>query len=91
MKERHVYDLRKKILTYNPGYDIVRKQSKRAFFLCLKKPFAKFKRSCATREIGGGYCARKNHIGLYGLQTTQLQHNQGKEVTPGQNGNKEVL
>ena len=36
MKERHVYDLRKKILTYNPGYDIVRKQSKRAFFLCLK-------------------------------------------------------
>jgi hypothetical protein len=30
----------KKILTYQLGYDIVRKQSKRAFFLCLKKPNA---------------------------------------------------
>ncbi len=46
---------------------------------------------CATREIGGGYCARKDHIGLYRLQTTQLQHNQRKEVTSRQNGNKEIL
>ncbi len=36
---------------------------------------------CATREIGGGYCARKDYIGLYRLQTTQLQHDQRKEVT----------
>jgi hypothetical protein len=31
----------------------------------------------ATRESGGGYCARKNHIGMYRLQTTQLQHDEG--------------
>jgi hypothetical protein len=27
-------------------------------------------RTSATREIGGGYCARKDHIGMYGVQTT---------------------
>ena len=29
-----------------------------------KKPDTKSS-ECATREIGGGYCARKNHIGMY--------------------------
>ncbi len=56
-----------------------------------KKGSLQSKRSSATREIGGGYCARKNHIGMYRLQTTQLQHDKRKENTSRQNGNKEVL
>ena len=56
-----------------------------------KKDLRKSKQSCATREIGGGYCARKNHTGMYRLQTTQLQHDKRKEDTSRQNGNKEVL
>ena len=56
--------LQKNILTENLGYVIFSKQPNWAFFLCLKVRWKVYWRS-ATREIGGGYCARKNHIGMY--------------------------
>ena len=44
-----------------------------------------------TKTHGGGSRARENHIGMYRVQAAQLQHDKGKEESPGQNGNKEVL
>lgn len=56
-----------------------------------KDSYAKTSDHALQREIGGGSCARKNHIGMYRLQTTQLQHDKRKEIASRQNGNKEVL
>lgn len=50
------------------------KKAKLAGFFFMSKKWPKAKLESATREIGGGYCARKDHIGVYRLQTTQLQH-----------------
>ena len=62
-----------------------------AVLLSTTVPVLPVKGWSATREIGGGSCARKDNIGMYRLQATQLQHDKRKEVTSGQNGNKEVL
>ena len=40
---------------------------------------------------GGGGCASKDYIGMYGMQAAQLQHDEGKEESSGQNGNQEIL
>ena len=40
---------------------------------------------------GGGSRAHKNYTGMYGMQTTQLQHDEGQENSSGPYGNKEVL
>ena len=45
-----------------------------------------------TREFnGGGSCENENHIGMYGMQAAQLQHDKRKESSSRQNGNQEVL
>ena len=40
---------------------------------------------------GGGGCASKNYIGMYGMKAASLQHDEGKEKSSGQNGNQEIL
>ncbi len=50
------------------------------------------KRGRTTKILsGGGSRAHKNYTGMYGMQTTQLQHDEGQENSSRQNGNQEVL
>ena len=36
-------------------------------------------------------CARKDYIGMHRVQTAELQHDEGQEKAPRQNGDQEVL
>lgn len=43
------------------------KAKKEGFFFMSKKEILSRAVISATRESGGGNCARENHIGMYGL------------------------
>ena len=43
------------------------------------------------KESGGGSRAYKDHTGMYGMQTAQLQHDKGQKGSSGQDGDQEVL
>jgi hypothetical protein len=64
------------------------------FFLCLKNgsPARKDTGMPAKVKIsGGGSRARKNHIGMYRVQTAELQHDKREKEPSGPDGNQQIL